>query len=460
MRGVLLAALVLGSACATKPTRARRRVTELASERLDRPVAWDQGTPDDAKVRARVARLLAEPLTPESAVAIALVRNQRIQITLERLGVAQADLVAAGLLRNPHLGGGPRVPLNAGVLGYTFDAALAFLDALLIPLRRKLAKAHLNETILIVAHEVLTLDADVRKAYYGYVAAQQMLELQRSIAEATEVAAELAARQLAAGTTSELDAGLMASQYQGAKVELVHLQTEVAERREHLNRLLGVWGEDLGWSTRPALPELPAQEAELAQLEALGVANRLDLAARKVEVEAMVAAVELARRTPFVAADLGATGERDPGGQFTLGPFFELTVPVFNWGQADIRARRGDAAQVERRSRPSPSTSARRSARRGSTWSPSGALAEFQHDTILAQRARNIALAQERYDAMLLGVYDLLALKREEFDARRQLVEHLCEYLIARAELELAIGGRLEALLDRAAARNRRPARK
>ena len=45
---------------------------------------------------------------------------------------------------------------------------------------------------------------------------------------------------------------------------------------------------------------------------------------------------------------------------------------------------------------------------------------------------------------MLLGVFQLLEAKRGEIDAGRMYVEALRDYWIARAELERAIGGRLE----------------
>ena len=47
------AALLLGlslplAGCATSPAKARARAAELAAERLDQRVAWDQGTDADA----------------------------------------------------------------------------------------------------------------------------------------------------------------------------------------------------------------------------------------------------------------------------------------------------------------------------------------------------------------------------------------------------------------------------
>ena len=55
----------------------------------------------DREVEALVEGLLSQELSPESAVQVALLNNRRLQATYEDLTVAQADLVEAGLLRNP-----------------------------------------------------------------------------------------------------------------------------------------------------------------------------------------------------------------------------------------------------------------------------------------------------------------------------------------------------------------------
>ena len=53
------------------------------------------------------------------------------------------------------------------------------------------------------------------------------------------------------------------------------------------------------------------------------------------------------------------------------------------------------------------------------------------------------ALALERYNAMLIGTYDLLEIRTEGMEVEEHAVEALRDYWAARAELELATGGRL-----------------
>lgn len=49
----------------------------------------------------------------------------------------------------------------------------------------------------------------------------------------------------------------------------------------------------------------------------------------------------------------------------------------------------------------------------------------------------------ERYNAMLIGAYDLLELRAEQAEAEQMLIHAQRDYRVAVAELERAVGGRL-----------------
>lgn len=451
MRRIVVLALAAG--CATSPAKARREAAELAAARIDRRVAWDQGTDADREVERRVQELLSGELTADAAVEIALVRNPTLLADLENLGIAQADLVGAGLLDNIHIGGGPRFPLSgAPTPAYEFDAAFFFIRALVIPLRKKVAKAQLREAVLIIAHEVIELDTRVREAVFDAIAAERVLELRQGIAELAEAAAELARRQTAtgsAGTMNELERSEIEAAEAEARTALQLAHVDVVEAREHLVRELGIFGDDVALKLPKMLPKLPEREPELAQLERIAMRQRFDLQAQRAELDAITHAVKLARRNPFIAADVGIVGEGDPGDPASLGPFFELQIPVFNWGQADIARAEATLRQVERRLR-GRAVEVRSEVRvQRARLVAERRLAEYERDRVVPMRTSMVKLGQERYDAMLFSVYELIELKMHELEARADLVEHLHEYFHARAELELAIGGRLESSIAR-----------
>jgi cobalt-zinc-cadmium efflux system outer membrane protein len=453
MQRAVVSMLLLGGCATTSPEKARGEAQDLVSERLDQRVSWAAATAADDAVEKRVRGLLARELTADAAVQIALVRNPDLLVTLEDLGIAQADLVEAGLLRNVHFGGGPRFPLRGGNdVGWSFDVAGSFIDAMLIPLRKKAARAHLRASTLRVATRVIELDTRVRQAFFAAAAAERLLELRRAQAELASAAAELAARQVQAGvhgTMNELELGQLRAADADARIALQEAGVEAVETREHLVRLLGLWGSDVDFELPDALPLLPRKDPALQDLEQIAVRQRLDLQAQRAQVDALVSAVKIARRVPFVDVSVGALGEADPGDGPTLGPFLELEIPVFNWGQAEIARAEARLRQVEQRLL-GTAIDARSEVRVARTRVVAQRqLAEYERDVVLPLHMGLVALGQERYDAMLLGVYELIELKQHELEARAEFVRHLRDYWSARADLELAIGGRLESSLAR-----------
>jgi cobalt-zinc-cadmium efflux system outer membrane protein len=284
---------------------------------------------------------------------------------------------------------------------------------------------------------------------YEAVAAEQILALRRGAAELAEAAAELATRQIEAGaegTMNELERAEWVTAEAAARVALQQAHMDAIESREQLVRLLGVWGRDIELRLPKTLPELPAAEPELADLERVAVRRRFDLQAERAQVDALADAVKLARRVPFIALQVGAIGEGDPNDGPTLGPFFELELPIFDWGQAEIARAEASLRQVERRLR-GMAVDARSEVRVArARMVTERRLAEYERERVIPVRSKMVTLGQERYDAMLLGVYELIALKIHEYEARADLVERQHAYWSARAELELAVGGRLSTI--------------
>src|SRR2546421_1802490 len=113
------------------PTPAFHELANTVHLRTGKRVQWNRGSAQDAEAQAAVASLLSRPLTAGSAVQVALLNNHRLQATYEELGIAQADLVEAGLLRNPIFYFERRLPGQAAEI----DLVQEFVDILLLPLR-------------------------------------------------------------------------------------------------------------------------------------------------------------------------------------------------------------------------------------------------------------------------------------------------------------------------------------
>lgn len=202
---VMITCIGLLIGCASVPKEAGfPDVQKLIGQRIGQRVHWNQGRPEDAAVADAVRSMLRQELTVDNAVQIALLNNRSLQATYEELGIAQADVVQASLLRNPVFFASFRF-MDKAIEGHRetnteFSVDQDFLDLLMLPLRKKVATAQFEQAKQRVSNAVLDLAAEVRSVYYTLQADEQTLEMRRTVAQATGAAAELASRQLEAGT--------------------------------------------------------------------------------------------------------------------------------------------------------------------------------------------------------------------------------------------------------------------
>jgi cobalt-zinc-cadmium efflux system outer membrane protein len=435
--------LVLG-ACATVPEEAGfSDAAALVQERSGLEIRWNRGTPEDAEVAARVSALLARELDAEAAVAIALFRNRHLQALYEDLRIAQADLVEAGLLRNPIFHFEGLFPEGGGRMSLDLGLEQEFLSILYLPLRKRVAAASFEATKLRVAEQVLALAGEVRMAFYRLQGAEQLAELMRTVLQATEAASDLAQRLHEAGNIRDLDLANELALHEESKLALAQAELERTEARERLDVLMGLWGPEAGWKLAPRLPELPAEDVSVAGIEARAVTASLGLAQRRIEIEREAERLGFVRQTrlaPDPALGIGA--ERDSeSGLWTVGPALALSLPLFDQGQPAVaRAvallsslQESYAAEaIELRSAVRSATS-RVLAMRGR--------ADFLRRVIVPLRGRIVEETQLEYNAMQQGAFQLLMAKREEIAAGAAYVAELRDYWIASAGLAQILAG-------------------
>ncbi|MEZ4448985.1 MAG: TolC family protein [Nannocystaceae bacterium] len=448
---VLALILALASACATtSPAGPRREVAERVSVRagIDDAITPDEDAKSRAEVRDRIASLLAEPLTADRAVAVALLGNRRFLASLEELGVAQADLVEAGLLRNPVFAGDLVNSTRGNGLGGGLSLTQSLLSALVIPAKRRVAKAQLREAIVRADGEALALARDVRVAHARALAAARGEALRRELAQLAEVADRMAGKQHEAGNLADFDRERFAARLDRARLDLADASLALVVAREELCRLLGLWGADAALRLPEAAPELPAAEAPLVDLEARGIRERLDVSAAQIEVESINLAIGLRRRGIIPEVEVGLTARNevgdDVGHEWVLGPNLSIELPIFNPGHADL-ARLGAYLRQAEHELQQRSIDARSQIRVGrEALLTARRKVEYLQGTVLPRRERLNARALERYNGMFLGLYDLLEVRAGQSEAESDLAAAIADYWIARADLELAVGGRLD----------------
>jgi len=447
----VLAAMCLAACATTKPTAAREDVDALIVERggPEGAIEAEPSEEHEEEVQRRVAELLAEPLTVNAAIEVAVLNNRGLAATFESLGVAQADLVQAGLLKNPMVGGDLGFSTRGLGLASGFSVSQSLLSAFLIPAQRKLAKAQLQQAVLGVAGQTLALTRDVEVAFAQVQATRAVRDIHVTLVDAAEVATELAAKQLEAGNIDSGERDLYAVAQDEAKLELVEHRLAYVQAREELNRLLGLWGEQISWTLAETKASLPDREADVSALEQAGMQQRLDLSAARFEVEAMEYALKLRRRRIVPEIEVGVEGTdevgNDVGHEWVIGPSLAIELPIFDPGHADLARLEAQVREASHRLQQRAINARSHIRADRAALLAARERAEYLRDTVLPRRRRIGSHSMREYNAMKIGPYELLERRAEELETEAEYAEALGAYWIARAELERSVGGRLPA---------------
>jgi cobalt-zinc-cadmium efflux system outer membrane protein len=408
-------------------------------------VRWNLTPADDAETRHAVGGLLGKPLTAQSAAQIALLNNRSLQAEFEKIGIAHADYIQAGLLGNPQFSASWRFP-NRPPFGTDAEYALAgsVLDLFLLPARRKAAAAELEQTGRRAAAQALGLIAETKAAVYTLQARQQLLGKLRQIVETNEAAADLARRQHEAGNISDLDFATQQAASAQGQVDVLQTQAQLRADRERVNRLLGLSeDEETRWRTAGQLPAIPSREPALKNLETLAIAQRLDLAAARQNADAIGQALALRTKTRYLplGLKLGVNTERDSDRQRVTGPTLDLELPIFDQGQGAIAKLAAQYRQA-RRQWEAAETNARSEVRAARDLvAARRQIVETYRSTLLPQQRAVTSDTQLQYNAMTRGAYDLLGARERELSVERAHIEAWRDYWLARVELERALAG-------------------
>lgn len=432
---LLAAALVLAGCTSLSRDGGTGAVSDLTRARAGHALA--AGAADNEAV---VDALLRQPLTADSAVRIALLNNRGLQASLAELGIAEADLVQAGRMRNPsftfgRLRGAHATEIERSVM---FD----LVGLLTIPLRGRIESARFEQATLLAATDAVRLAADTRRAYFDAIAARQAAQYMEQVAGAAEAGAELAQRMAKVGNWSRLDQAREQAFYADAMAQVARSRHQAVAARERLTRLLGLWGDRTGYALPDRLPELPKTPRQAADFEAQAMQQRLDVQMAKRHAEATAGALGLTRATGFVnVLHAGYANRSESGEPRANGYEIELELPVFDWSGA--RAARAEATYMQAVHRTADAAIRARSEVREaySAYRTAYDVAAHYRDEIVPLRKRISDEMLLRYNGMLIGVFELLADARAQIGSVNAAIEAQRDFWLAETDLQAAING-------------------
>lgn len=439
---------LLAAGCSRAPPPDDGAISCSVADRINSRVEWRQGCCQDEQVQCFLSSALLSELTADSAIQIALLNNPKVQATYEELGIARAAVVEAGLLSNPTFELEIRYPHVKGLktnIEYLITSSI--IDLLLMPLRTSLASTEFEQTKLRVSNEILDLAFEVRKTYYELVSEIKRIQYLQSTVELSGILGDISSKQLAIGNINTLEFQLAQARFLEAEVELARSQAEIIRLREKLNRLLG-FSRDVCLILPEALPDLDYFGFDLCALEALALEHRLDLQVARFEIARLSQMLGLKESWTYTNLQVGLAGEREPGGANLIGPGFSGEIPLFNYGQAarmrlfaQLRQAQDKVAELEIRI-----LSEVRQAHK-LLMSYLKIIHDYQA-SLLPMQGKILATSEELYNVMGLGLDKLLENKRKEIAALQNYTENVNKYLIARVELDRALGGYLFKLIS------------
>jgi outer membrane protein TolC len=436
---VAAAAAVGLAGCATfSPDAGFRDVRALTEARTGHAARWQRTSSEAEAVRERVRTLLRQPLTTEAATEIALINNPRLQASVHELGIADADRVQAGRLRNPsftfsNLRGGGAAEIERAIV---FDVLSLFT----LPLQSDFEQRRFDQTRLALAREAVTVAARARRAWVEAVASAEALRYHEQVKATADVSAELARRMEEAGNFSKLARMREQAFEADAAAQLARARQQAVADRERLARVLGLDAGEATFTLPERLPDLPQAPAGYEDIERVAMAQRLDILEAKQATQAVAKALQLTRATGFVnVLDAGYASKSATGEPRQQGYEIAVEVPLFDFGA--VRRARAEATYAQAVARTRATALEVRSQVREAyaAYRTAFDVARHYRDEVVPLRKRISEENVLRYNAMLIGVFELLADARDQVASVTAAIAATRDFWVADSELQAAL---------------------
>jgi cobalt-zinc-cadmium efflux system outer membrane protein len=396
-----------------------------------------------------IERVLAEGLTLDEALALALANNRRLHAGFLELGVGRADLVQAGLLKNPSLSLAFLLPSGGGRARVGADLVQSVAELWQLQEREEVAQLSQDQRILDLSRFAGELIVSTKATYFEVVAAREA----RAVAEQNTALAQsvLAGvqRQVEVGVATRTDEGLARASLLSS--ELAHRRQAQAEEigKQRLAGLLSLNMDMRNVQLSDSLPGVDALVGLDATLVARGQQLRLDVRSAARAVEAADARVRLERSRQVPAAAVGITSERPESGSstdFLGGLTGTIELPIFDQNQAqvsraeyrrDALARELEALSAEVAAQVRAALDRASAARETSTFAERDVLPQAEVSATLAKRAYDLG------DTTLLV---LLGAQHRVLQARQDVLDARLEIARAQIDVERSVGTPLNVL--------------
>ena len=448
-RALLLAAIsaVLLAGCATVDidgsiNRVNRDVGSVTGGKL----ALARSERERNELQAAATVLLAQPLSADQAVQLALINNPSMQALLAQSWADSATAAQSGRLPNPLLTLDRIVSPSSIDFGRMLGVGL--LDILSLPQRNRAALARIEQGQMQLAADVVEMATQVRQAWVVAVAAQQSLSYAKQVSESAEASAELARRMLEVGNFNKLQRARQQAFYADASAQWASAAHAASASREALIRLLGLNDAQTQTLKLPKrLPDLPAAPRTPEEVSTTASRGRLDVKVAQAALNATASAQGLTTLMSFSDIELSLvhnTSKDRADGQRTQsrGAEIALTLPIFDWGDLKRDAMSAQLLAATHRLESTVRAAGSNLRESFSAYRTSYDIAKHYRDEIVPLRK---LIADEnvlRYNGMIIGVFELLADSRDQIASVIAAINAQQQFWLADAALQTAVLGK------------------
>lgn len=410
---LMLGLLGLGGCSSFSDTGGFDRVESISKKELGSFELNTKGELTPA-MQQTIQNLLKSPLTIDSSVQIALLNSKSLQSQYANLGIAEADLVQAGRLRNPGFSIGKTT--QGGEREYENFVLFDLLGLLTLNQRTAIAERQFERAKIAAARDTLQLANKVRQAWIQAVVSQASARYYDQVISATEAGALLAKRMAEAGNISTLSYARQHSLYAEFSAQGQRSKQKATYYKEQLIRLIGLI--DPNQVILPErLPNLPENTRPQQNSIQTAINQRLDLIMAREETEALAKSMGLTRATNWVnVLEVGYLNSTSNEAPTKEGYEIELRLPIFDWGDAKTAKAEQLYRQAMNRTADLAIKATSEVRERHDAYLNNYRIARHYRDEIVPIRQRINEENMLRYNGMLISVFEILA------DARSQII--------------------------------------
>ena len=443
---IAMAALALGGCASLQVDRNLEVAAALGGDFVGAKPRLARSDDERQAARAQVRSLLADPLSADDAVRIAVTFSPSTQALLFDGAARSAAATQTARLPNPVFAFSRLVRRDEHGAEKEIERSLAFslVEILLLPVRMRAADFQQEQLRFRAAGDIVQAAADARQAWVRAVAAQQTAHYAEQVKQAADAGAELARRMQAVGNFSRLQRAREQAFYADAVAQLARARQAALAAREALVRTLGLDAELASLLRLPErLPDLPQAPEDESILARRALDERIDVRMARADLEYLARQHGLTRVTSYVDGLHVALVRNSETGQAPQKGFeVEMPLPIFDFG--DARRAQTEATYMAALNRTALVGAHAASQLREAygAYRATYDIARHYRDEVVPLRKTIADEMLLKYNGMLSGVFELLADSREQIGSVMQAIEAQRDFWLAHAALNASLVGR------------------